>query len=94
MEEDGAAYYFWFDVLHGCGCGNSDVLGADAAGLFTAIAKGCAHREIFSDHYHELMAHWFDSLELIEHGANIGSAVLSKRGKEVWAEMERLSHAH
>jgi hypothetical protein len=94
MEECSAAYYLWFDVLGGCGCGNADVIGVETATLFSAIAKRCAHAEIFADSYHELMAHWFDSLQLIDHGSNIGSSVLSDKGRQVWAEMEKRSNAH
>lgn len=79
--------YLFTDCLGGCGCGNSDELAKDVLKVFLAIAtKDSSHELIYSDKYHELIAHMLDSAGITEHGSSVGGSWLSSKGKEVYQE--------
>lgn len=76
---------FWFCVLGGCGCGTSDELAHDAWFLFNAFHDRSHMRGAINDTPElEVMAHWMDSLGLIEHGGSIIWSWTTDLGDEVW----------
>lgn len=87
---DGAWYaspeeYIWIGVLGGCGCGWSEHYAELAVKLLEFFNTKHMERDLkFIDDYEvELMAHWLDSKELIEHGGGIGGSWLTEKGKEL-----------
>lgn len=87
-----AEEHLWINVMGGCGCGSADELAMKSAVLLREIADKsdptrCA---IYQDECSELIAHWFDSVELTEHGTSIGGSWLTPKGLATLAEMDRL----
>lgn len=86
------ANYLFVKYLRGCGCGSADEIAEDVLKVFIALGERgddnwneCGEL-IYSDKYHELIAHMIDGAGLIEHGSSIGGSWLNEEGKEVYKE--------
>lgn len=84
-EYDTAAEYLWVGVLGGCGCGDvrNPQLAVDVLAYFATdlLARDSA---AFTWEY-EIVAHWFDSVGLLEHGSSIRGSWLTDKGKTIAA---------
>ena len=80
--------WFWTEVLGGCGCGNSDELADRAVALLGYFATPHDERDTKDNPYNnevlEVLAHWMDSKELIEHGGGVGGSWLTARGQQAY----------
>ena len=99
IDQDGFYYdkpedLLW-QILGGCGCGSADEFSDEAFKLLTYFATPHEQRErsIFDDRFYELLAHWFDSCELIEHGTNITGSWLTEKGEQVYEAINRIKEA-
>ena len=82
---DSKEEFLWIYVMGGCGCGSSEELQEMAWKVFKLFADGSGERwTIYDKLEYEAIAHWLDSLELIEHGTSIGGSWLSEEGKKLY----------
>ena|ERR1700722_11465823 len=91
IDEEGCSWFtieswFFSGIMNGCGCGYSDILGRQSLRLFLMIGikEPNGYSLIFNHKKYELMAHWFNSLELIEHGSSINAPWLSEKGLKIY----------
>lgn len=72
-------------VLGGCGCGRSDDIADLAVKVLDTFATPHEERtfKVYEDLAAEIVAHWLDSKDLLEHGSIIGGSWLSDEGKRV-----------
>jgi len=83
------ADFLWQAVLGGCGCGTQPEISDMALYLLDHFAKEIMERDHKtvnnSPHYteYEIIAHWFDSKGLIEHGGNVMGSWLSDEGRKL-----------
>lgn len=97
IDQDGTCHnspqeWLW-SILGGCGCGSSEDFARDAWMLMEYFAKPHGERtlDLYEQPYLELMAQWFDSVRLIEHGTNIGGSWLSEKGEQVYEAIKALA---
>lgn len=92
LGHDGCNYdspedYVWIAVLGGCGCGYADRYGELAIELLRYFNTPHMERDREfwqKDEFEtELMAHWLDNKDLLEHGTSIGGSWLSESGKQL-----------
>ena len=90
IHYESPAYFLWFSVMKGCGCGSNDELMEDVWNLFEGIIlkKEDSHKVIYSDNYHELIAHMLDARFLTEHGTSIGGSWGSKLGEWLYKTLK------
>ena len=100
IDQDGVYYdepeeWLWYGILGGCGCGSANSFSLDAFKLLTLFATPHEQRgwSIWDDRFYELLAHWLDSCELIEHGTNIAGSWLTDKGKQVYEAINRIKEA-
>ena len=82
---DSPAEYIWIGILGGCGCGSGD-LPDRAVEVLKNFGREHLSKErwsVYDDPTNEVLAHWLDSKELIEHGGSIGGSWLTDKGKEL-----------
>lgn len=82
--------YLWIGILGGCGCGSGD-LPEQAYEVLKNFGREHLSKERFSVYdkpEHEVIAHWLDNKELIEHGGSIGGSWLTDRGRELLKVIE------
>jgi hypothetical protein len=92
IDQDGVAWsspqeWFFIDILGGCGCGRSATFATEAVDLLRYFGDA-AQKPKKLDERSELLAHWFDSRDLIEHGTVIGGSWLTEKGKQVLAALD------
>lgn len=92
LGHDGCNYdspedYVWIAVLGGCGCGYAAHYGELAVKLLGYFNTPHMERDRNfwkEDEFEkELMAHWLDNKELLEHGTGVGGSWLSKDGEQL-----------
>jgi hypothetical protein len=90
-DQDGVSWgspkqWLWIGFLGGCGCGSSDDFAEEAFKLLEHYNTPHEARtlEIYEDRFYELMAHWFDTVGLTDHGRSVSSAWLSDKGKQIY----------
>ncbi len=109
LIDDGGSYYtdqdgvssetpnswLWTEILGGCGCGTSDELAEEAFKLLSHFATPMDQRgdTLCHDKFYELMAHWFDSKELIEHGSSVMYPWLTEKGEQIHRAIKRIEEA-
>jgi hypothetical protein len=77
--------FLWFYILGGCGCGNSHTLMNDCWKIFESIVnKKDSFDLIYENKYNEIIAHWLDSKELIEHGTSIAGSWATESGEYLY----------
>lgn len=82
---------FWFEIMGGCGCGASDELSDDAWLVFCAFRdKAYWRKRICEETSLEVLAHWMDSIGLIEHGGSIAFSWLTPLGEDVWTILQEV----
>ena len=95
---DSVEDYIWVSVLGGCGCGYSEHYGELAVKLIKYFGTEHMKRDYSfwkeSEFETELMAHWLDSKELLEHGTSVGGSWLSDDGKELLKIIEATEVSH
>lgn len=77
--------WLWIEVLGGCGCGSGDN-GELAWGVLEHFATPHEERPFpwyYESREREVLAHWLDSKELIEHGTSAAGSWLTEEGKRV-----------
>lgn len=83
--------WLFIGILGGCGCGSSEEFGKAAVSLLEFFATDILERKgsIYeNDGFRELLAHWFDSKDLIEHGSSINGSWLTDKGKQIYAAIK------
>lgn len=87
---EGPHQWLFVSILGGCGCGSSETFALEAVRLLREFGMDISARaiKVYDDRFHELMAHWFDSADLIEHGTSIAYPWLTQKGKEVLAAID------
>lgn len=97
IDQDGVSHnspngWLW-DFLGGCGCGSSEQLESRARKIFDNFATKHMSREfsIYDDLTNETLAHWMDSVGLLEHGSGIAGSGLSEKGEQVHESLKLLS---
>jgi hypothetical protein len=84
---NGRENFLWIYVLGGCGCGSADDLAELAWKTLDHFATDIGKREynlIYDNNAMEVIAHWMDSLGLIEHGTSIAGSWLTEEGKALY----------
>lgn len=79
------AGYLWIGILGGCGCGSGDLPDL-ALEVLENFGKEHLDKDRFSVYdkpEYEVLAHWLDNKELIEHGGSVGGSWLTYKGKEL-----------
>lgn len=101
-DQDGVCWdtptrWLFTGILGGCGCGSADDFGDKAFRLLAHFNSEPSQRDwaIFDENggFFELMAHWFDDKDLIEHGSSISGSWLSAKGKHVYKTVEQLKQS-
>lgn len=84
------AYFLWFYILNGCGCGSSDNLMELAWQVFVDFAEDREEEKLglYDKPEREILAHWLDSKGLIEHGTSIRWSWLTEDGKELLRQLK------
>jgi hypothetical protein len=82
---DSPEEYLWVGIMGGCGCGSSDEIAELAHEILGHFGKPFDERKlkIYDKIEYEIIAHWLDSKELIEHGSSVGGSWLTDKGKEL-----------
>lgn len=89
LDQNGVSHtspeaWFWIEILGGCGCGSSEEFAGRAVALLRHFGTEWDDRKGYpDDEFSELLAHWFDSHDLIEHGSSIGGSWLSNKGQAI-----------
>lgn len=80
--------WLFVGVLGGCGCGSSEEFSERAVDLLKHFGTPHDERSL-KEFFHgdqadfwELMAHWLDSKDLLEHGGSIYGSWLTEKGEE------------
>ena len=84
---DDPADWFFVDILGGCGCGTTSVP-ERAVSLLEYFATDHMQRTYKMDLTDEVIAHWFDSHDLIEHGTSIYGSWLTDKGREIYEVLQ------
>lgn len=91
VDNDGVSWdspleWLWVGVLGGCGCGHSDYLSEMAWKILKNFANDdfAGRLHVYDKDKYEILAHWMDDKELIEHGTGIGGSWLTDYGKKVY----------
>lgn len=102
VDQDGVNHnspneWLW-SFLGGCGCGSSKWFSDKAFNLLDYFATEHLKRDEkevdpYNDEWYELLAHWFDSVDFIEHGTSVSSSWLSDKGRQIYEQIKLLSHA-
>lgn len=91
---DSPADWLWIGILGACGCGSREYISALAVEVLTYFATDFDKRtgRIYDDANpsKEILAHWMDSKDLIEHGTSINGSWLNETGKQVYAALRLL----
>lgn len=84
--------WLWIGIMGGCGCGNGDEIAKDARRVLDLFATPHEQRtwNVYDNRADEILAHWLDHADLIEHGSNIAQSWLNKRGLQVKAALDAL----
>lgn len=91
IDQDGISHrspaeWLWSDIMGGCGCGSSEELADRAVSVLDIFADGtdyAARVKFFEDPANEILAHWIDSVGLLEHGTIFTGSWLTEQGKQV-----------
>lgn len=82
---DSPADFLWFYILKGCGCGSSSEFKEEAWKVFDAFANGSGFSlDMYNNPTIELLAHWIDSKNLVDHGSSIQGSWLNGDGKKIY----------
>lgn len=76
--------WFFIDILGGCGCGLTESEERAVALLENFAAEHADRKDFKWDVGYEILAHWFDSHNLIEHGSGITGSWLTDKGREIY----------
>lgn len=79
------AEYLWIGILGGCGCGSSDLpnIAVEVLRNFGREHMSKNRFSVYDKSEYEVIAHWLDSKELIEHGSSVNGSWLTEKGKEL-----------
>jgi hypothetical protein len=80
--------WLFIGILGGCGCGSGNSFGENVLELLNYFGTPHQQRDMtevnpYDGGTYELLAHWMDSKDLLEHGSSIGGSWLAERGKEI-----------
>lgn len=96
IDQDGCSYdtpaeWLWTEIMGGCGCGSADAFGKRAIKLLEHFSTPHEERDysIWDNDFYELMAHWFNSLELIEHGSIVTGSWLTEKGEQIYEAIKQ-----
>lgn len=96
IDQDGVSWssiesWFFTGVLGGCGCGPSDELGKRAIKVLENFASDDWENRfsVYDNEADEVLAHWMDSKDLIEHGSSISGSWLTEKGKNVFEVIKK-----
>jgi len=91
IDQDGLHYdtpaeWLWIGILGGCGCGSAEHFAEESVRLLTDFATPMELRKnlAYDSEFYELLAHWIDSVGLIEHGTTVRGSWLTEKGKHVY----------
>lgn len=88
------ADFLWFYVLNGCGCGSSSDFKEEAWKLFEDFALDREEKwNLYENPLRELLGHWLDSKDLIEHGTSIRGSWLNDEGKKLYETLKNNPHS-
>ena len=78
--------FLWIYILGGCGCGSYEKNKKDVWKVFELFATPFNDRKfsIYDKREYEIIAHWLDSKNLIEHGTSIAESWLTEEGKKLY----------
>jgi hypothetical protein len=98
IDQDGCSYdnpyeWLWTAILGGCMCGSADDLAIMAykiLEMFSNSGDDWNKRSfsVYDNIHYEIIAHWFDSVEITEHGSSVGGSWLSSKGKKIFESMK------
>lgn len=89
VDQDGISFnspanWLFTGIMGGCGCGSSDDIADKAVAVLEFFSREIGSRDWnFIDGENEILAHWLDSKDLLEHGSSIGGSWLSQKGEQV-----------
>jgi len=83
--------FLWIYVLGGCGCGSYEENKKNAWKVFELFATPFNDRKfsVYDKPEYEIIAHWLDSKNLIEHGSSIGGSWLTKEGEKLYSLLKK-----
>jgi hypothetical protein len=86
VSYDSPMEFLWLGVLGGCGCGRSEVLAESAWRVLSRLHDHHATGAPFKGWSlaAELLAHWMNDKDLIEHGTGLSGAWLTDLGQSVY----------
>ena len=97
IDQDGTSWnspedWLWIGILGGCGCGNSYELSELVLKVLELFATEHEKREfsVYDDLKYEIIAHWLDSKDLIEHGTSINGSWLTEKGESIYNVIKTL----
>jgi hypothetical protein len=91
--------WFWIMILGGCGCGSADEFAEMAIKLLSFFATPHDQRNLedadtpYGNTTMEVLAHWMDSKDLIEHGTGIGGSWLTAKGNQIHECIKQLTNS-
>jgi hypothetical protein len=97
IDEEGCSWdspfdWFWIGILGGCGCGSSEELAERAFKLLENFSHDDIDKRfsVYDKVGDEILAHWFDSLDLTEHGSSVYGSWLSPKGEKIYKNIKDL----
>jgi hypothetical protein len=77
--------WLWCGVLGGCGCGSSEDIEKIAWDVLDLFSQKHADRtwSVYDKLEFEIIAHWMDNKDLLEHGSSVAGSWLNEKGEEV-----------
>jgi len=90
---DSKEEFLWIYVLGGCGCGSYDENIKNAWKVFELFATPFDDRRfsVYDKPEYEIIAHWLDSKNLIEHGTSIAGSWLTEEGEKLYYLLKNLN---
>lgn len=90
-DQDGISWenpasWLWIGILNGCGCGSSEDLAArvvQVLDIFAERGNFDYRNSFFDESANEILAHWLESVGLLEHGTIFTGSWLTDAGKQV-----------
>lgn len=99
IDQDGVSHnnpaeWLW-SFLGGCGCGSSQYFAERSVKLLEYfatdhLARNTAEVNPYENEVDELLAHWMDSVGLLEHGTSVSSSWLTEKGQQIHESITKL----